>query len=233
MDLNKLKDPMEYQWKQQTKTGLCVAYIDARQVQDKLDEVCGPENWQNEFRQVNGHLHGGVGIKIGEEWVWKWDVGIPSEMDPTKGEASGAFKRAAVHWGVGRFLYDVESVRLKTKEYKGKSRVCDDGMNILWDKKALSALCNLKAKEAPKEESESESKDEEETCQFPSEDEKMGISEVSALLATEFDVVTDDQKVKELLWKHGKKYPTRETAGKAAAWLKRKGVTADNVKKVA
>lgn len=72
-----------------------------------------------------------------------------------------------------------------------------------------------------------------ETCQFPSEDEKMGISEVSALLATEFDVVTDDQKVKDLLWKHGKKYPTKETAGKAAAWLRSKGITANDVKKVA
>ncbi len=86
-------------------TAICVAYIDARQVMDLLDKVCGAENWQSDYKIIDGGLYGGIGIFCNNQWVWKWDTGVESKEDKEKGEASDAFKRAAVKWGVGRFLY--------------------------------------------------------------------------------------------------------------------------------
>ena len=59
MNLNDLKKEIPYKWRvQSTKYGktTCVAYIDARDCMDILDEVCGPENWQSIFYEENGLL---------------------------------------------------------------------------------------------------------------------------------------------------------------------------------
>jgi hypothetical protein len=84
-------------------------YVDARFVQERLDEVVGQGNWQTQFQDTPGGIRCGIGILIeGDpiaQWVWKWDVGIPSNIEPVKGAHSDAFKRAAVQWGIGRDLY--------------------------------------------------------------------------------------------------------------------------------
>lgn len=90
---------------------ITLSYIDARYVQEKLDKVCGPANWQNTFRNVEGGLICAIGIKVEDEWVWKEDAGVqqPEGMGDEidfKGSFSDAFKRAAVQWGIGRDLYD-------------------------------------------------------------------------------------------------------------------------------
>jgi hypothetical protein len=118
LDLSKLGESMPYKWKIQArnkfgwdkcpKSVSCVAYVDARQVQDKLDEVVGPANWQNKFQTIDGHLYCSIGIRVNGEWVWKEDIGTESDYEKDKGQASDAFKRAAVHWGIGRFLYSLE-----------------------------------------------------------------------------------------------------------------------------
>ena len=59
MNLEDLKKELPYKWRvQSTKFGktTCVAYIDARDCMDILDEVCGPENWQSIFYEANGLL---------------------------------------------------------------------------------------------------------------------------------------------------------------------------------
>lgn len=104
MDLSKLAEPMDYKTRP-GPGGTTLSYITARQVQDRLDEVCGPENWSNEFKEIGGHLVCRIGIKCGNEWVWKEDVGTESNIEAEKGSFSDAMKRAAVMWGVGRFLY--------------------------------------------------------------------------------------------------------------------------------
>jgi hypothetical protein len=84
---------------------LMLDYIDARYVMDKLDRL-GPENWQDQFvDRDGGSVRCGIGLLIDGEWVWKWDVGTVSDIEPEKGSYSEAFKRAAVKWGVGRDLY--------------------------------------------------------------------------------------------------------------------------------
>ena len=145
VNFNALKKEVEYKFKPQSvKWGkaLMVSYIDSRDVQDILDEACGPENWQDDYRVVNGNVYGGIGINTGTvdnpQWVWKWDCGTESNTEQEKGQASDAFKRAAVKWGVGRFLYNLGIVELPTKEYKGKEKPATHGGKILWNNDEIS-----------------------------------------------------------------------------------------------
>lgn len=92
---------------QQVKQNGCVAllYKDARVDQNILDETVGAERWQREHYEVKGNLFCRVGIKCGDEWVWKSDCGTESNTEKEKGEASDSFKRACFNWGIGRELY--------------------------------------------------------------------------------------------------------------------------------
>ncbi len=89
---------------------LMLNYVDARYVQEVLDDVVGPANWQSVFQNVEGAggegVRCGIGINVNGEWVWKFDAGVPSNIEPVKGAHSDAFKRAAVQWGIARDLYD-------------------------------------------------------------------------------------------------------------------------------
>lgn len=152
MNLNKLKETMPFKWRVQTQSdynATIVAYVDSRQVQDKLDEVVGPENWQSDYKVVNENMYAGVAIRREDtgEWVWKWDCGTESNTEKEKGEASDAFKRAAVKWGVGRFLYEMPLQKVKIKKHtNGKTYPCDDAGNILWDGDMLTDFVNNKIK---------------------------------------------------------------------------------------
>ena len=76
-----------------------------------MDETIGPENWQCDYRSIDGKLFCGVGMRFKYgEWVWKWDTGTPSNMEAQKGEASDAFKRACFKWGLGRELYTAPEI---------------------------------------------------------------------------------------------------------------------------
>lgn len=119
MELAKLKSTIAFQWKIQGFTkdkskAICVAYIDSRDAQSLLDEVCWPENWSSEFYEVKGKLFCKIGIYINNQWVYKSDSGALEASDDvdiettSKGESSDAFKRACVQWGIGRFLYDMD-----------------------------------------------------------------------------------------------------------------------------
>jgi len=132
MNLEDLKKEIPFQWRVQSSNAYgakCVAYIDARQVQDLLDEVCGQDGWSCKYEEHKGNLFCSIGIKVlvkddGSEYntvVWKSDCGTESNIEKQKGESSDAFKRAAVMWGVGRFLYSKEIITLPVKDNgKGK-----------------------------------------------------------------------------------------------------------------
>ena len=107
--------------------GMALAYIDARDVMRRLDDVCGPENWQDEYPWSDGkRVVCRIGIKIGEEWVWKTDGAGDTDTEGEKGALSDAFKRAAVKWGIGRYLYDVDTPWVQI-EQRGNSYVIPDG----------------------------------------------------------------------------------------------------------
>lgn len=87
-------------------TGIALAYIDARDVMRRLDEVCGPANWQTRY-PFSGCCE--IGIKIDGEWVWKANGAGATDYEAEKGQYSDAFKRAGVLWGIAQYLYDLEN----------------------------------------------------------------------------------------------------------------------------
>jgi len=106
-------------------TGL--AYVQNRAIMARLDEVCGPENWCNQFIEWhNTSQLCGIGIKCGgehswknaDEWVWKWDGADNTHIEATKGGLSDSMKRAAVQWGIGRDLYELDETFLNVSTEK-------------------------------------------------------------------------------------------------------------------
>jgi hypothetical protein len=89
---------------------LILAYKNARIDQRRLDESVGVGNWQREHKCVDGHWFCRVGIKIGNEWIWKEDAGEETNFHADKGAASDSFKRACFNWGIGRELYDYPTI---------------------------------------------------------------------------------------------------------------------------
>jgi len=106
--LDELKDPfpLETVKYRQGPQGKQLAYIDARDVADRLDEVVGQASWQNRYICVNGVTVCEIGIKTDGEWTWKSDGAPETTIEAEKGALSDAFKRAGVKWGIARYLYD-------------------------------------------------------------------------------------------------------------------------------
>ncbi len=87
-----------------------LATLDARAIQDRLDEALGVLGWQDNYKVLpDGSVMCRLRIRLGEQWITKVDVGGQSEQpdggDRTKAAFSDALKRAAVKFGIGRYLY--------------------------------------------------------------------------------------------------------------------------------
>lgn len=88
-------------------------FQDARCAMRILDETLGQFGWACQYKEEKGTLFAGIALKAKDgTWVWKWDAGAPSNFEKEKGEASDAFKRAAVRWGIGRSLYSAPKIRI-------------------------------------------------------------------------------------------------------------------------
>src|SRR5438105_10533872 len=106
----------EVRFKPQKVTGnkaLALAYVDARVIQDRLDDVLGVEGWQDKYECLpDGSVVCRLRLRLGGAWVTKMDVGSPSEQpdehDRLKAAFSDALKRAAVKFGIGRYLYRLQ-----------------------------------------------------------------------------------------------------------------------------
>ncbi len=117
IDLKKLSAefPKEViSWRAQTvsekngkTTALALAYIDGRDVMNRLDEVCGVSGWQCRYTHADQKTICEIGIKIEGEWIWKADGAGDTDIEAEKGSLTDAYKRAAVRWGVGRYLYSL------------------------------------------------------------------------------------------------------------------------------
>lgn len=125
-------------------------YKTARTDADLLDETVGAENWENDFKLVDGVLFGGLGVNYGNGLVWKWDAGTESNTEAEKGRASDAFKRAGFKHGIGRELYSAPfvwvgaaSCRKLGKNQKGRWE-CNDNFVVSSieydDQERISAL---------------------------------------------------------------------------------------------
>ena len=110
--------------------GFAVPFVDSRAIQERLDKIFGPENWQNEFTvapSAEGKSSAYVcAISVyspeRNEWIKKSDGSGATDIEPVKGGLSGALKRAASVLGIGRYLYDLEGLWVEI-EQRGKSYV--------------------------------------------------------------------------------------------------------------
>ncbi len=109
--------PDDVKWKPQAISGqrcLAIAYVNARAIMDRLDEVLTPAGWQDEYSVLaDGSVMCKLSVRLGDDWITKADVGSqseqPDEGDRMKAGFSDALKRAAVKLGVGRYLYRLPS----------------------------------------------------------------------------------------------------------------------------
>ena len=123
-------DPSEIHWRAQTVTkdgtkALALAYLDARDVMGRLDAVCGPANWSsyNDETQT-GRVLCKLSLRCDDEWVTKTDGAGNTAVEGEKGGISDALKRAAVQWGIGRYLYDLGNVwaPCESRDFNGKKQ---------------------------------------------------------------------------------------------------------------
>ena len=136
-NLSKLSEPFsseDVEWRvSRAGTGqrgiycMVFAYITARAIQKRLDDVCGVDGWKNEkpvIVEVNGKLvfASGISIRINDEWVTKWDVSDQTNIEPAKGGFSGSMKRAGAQWGIGRYLYHLEETFAEVTDEKPKTK---------------------------------------------------------------------------------------------------------------
>ena len=130
-------DPKDIEWRiaQAGKKGdgkiwaKVLAYITSRAIMNRLDDVCGPENWRNEYTTgPQGGVLCGISVQTSPGfWVTKWDGADNTDIEAIKGGLSDAMKRAGVQWGIGRYLYNL-----------------DEGWAVVGDKGEHFANCKIK-----------------------------------------------------------------------------------------
>lgn len=130
--------------------GVVLAYLDARDVMERLDEVVGIWNWQARYPfagccEVGLNLIAEGGGEENNEWVWKANAAGETQVEAEKGQASDAFKRAAVLWGIGRCYYDLPNTKHELAEFNGKPFLSKElkatltGKLDAWQKKWVEA----------------------------------------------------------------------------------------------
>lgn len=161
IDLTRLSEPFppeDIEWfigvttKDKTK-GLAIPFITNRAVMERLDEVCGIDGWKNEYRILkertitdrNGEVTGtassqlcGISVWSEErnEWITKWDGAEDSDIEAVKGGLSSAMKRAAVQFGIGRYLYRLDNPWVPIEE-KGRTYEMSAACRIILPEWAL------------------------------------------------------------------------------------------------
>jgi hypothetical protein len=103
-----------------------------------LDETYGPQNWQNDYKSIDGKLYCGIAIRFGDEWITKWNTGTESNMEAQKGEASDAMKRAGFVWGIGTELYSAPQITVWDGKAEIKKR--DSGGYACYDRFSVRSI---------------------------------------------------------------------------------------------
>ena len=167
--LSKPFAPEDLEWRlQQTfeekMRGIAVPYVTNRAIQNRLDEVVGPENWCNKYRpwirftvkvrdkedykkwvekEVISQLCGiSIYFPDRDRWICKWDGAEITDIEAVKGGLSDSMKRAAVQWGVGRVLYNMDTVWVNV-EKRGKTYVIKESERPKLDNEYLKMLQRL------------------------------------------------------------------------------------------
>ena len=146
----------DVEWRLQNLTkdksrGMAVPYIDSRAIQNRLDEVVGPFHWQTKF--ISWHQNGQKASQLCAlslydeargEWITKCDGAENTDIEPIKGGISDSFKRAAVLWGIGRYLYALDTVWVDAESSGSSFRIPDKEQKRLDGiyENAVKRICN-------------------------------------------------------------------------------------------
>lgn len=134
--------PNEIEWRigstnSDKSKGLALAYLTARHIMDRLDETVGGTNWQDRYEFHGARTVCYLSVRLDGEWITKADGAGDSDVEAEKGAISDALKRAAVKFGIGRYLYDLGNTWV---ELDDKKRIKPDQYHKL--EKALTELTN-------------------------------------------------------------------------------------------
>ena len=89
--------------------GLALAYVQARAIQNRLDEMFGVDGWTVSYKEISAGFICSLSIKINDRWVTKEDGAGMTEYESVKGGISNSFKRVASSgFGIGRYLYNAK-----------------------------------------------------------------------------------------------------------------------------
>lgn len=104
---------------------MVLAYLQSRDVMDRLDAVVGPANWQCKYPIAADKTICELSVRVDGEWITKSDGAGDTKVEGEKGAISDALKRAAVLFGVGRYLYrlgstyaDMDGKKIAKSAYK-------------------------------------------------------------------------------------------------------------------
>lgn len=118
---------------------LAAAYLTARDVMYRLDQAFGPDGWGTRFTPASdGCVQCSLTVRYekDQEWITRVDVGSPSEQqdagDRMKAAYSDALKRAAVHFGIFRYAYELDNMYAEFDD--GARRFTEKGLRDLRQK---------------------------------------------------------------------------------------------------
>ena len=83
----------------------------------RLDDVFGMD-WQCRYTHADNKTICEIGVLIDGVWLWRAGGAGDTDIEAEKGAISDAFKRAAVLFGIGRYLYELPNTWVQIDEYK-------------------------------------------------------------------------------------------------------------------
>lgn len=117
---------------------LVLAYVDARAVMKRLDDVFGYDHWQVNYEHKADGVLCTLKVWGDKGWVIKQDGSPETAVEAFKGGISKSLVRCAVTLGIGRYLYDLEVSFAQTSMEKkagwNKSTIKQNGkfINYWW-----------------------------------------------------------------------------------------------------
>lgn len=141
-------DPEDLEWRVQScgkkndkVWALVMPYVTSRAIMERLDAVCGPQNWKNGFEPGPcGGVVCVISIRVDGAWIGKWDGADQEEqseggqkIDKVKSALSSAMKRAAVQWGMGRYLYKIQPAFANVHDQGSEWGKTKEGTVFRWD----------------------------------------------------------------------------------------------------
>ena len=97
--------------------GIALAYITARDVMMRLDEVVGPFNWETHMSEIAGTSAVSLTLTIDGQKITRTDTAGQTDVEGEKGAASTSLRRAAAQFGIGRYLYKLPNVWVDVGDY--------------------------------------------------------------------------------------------------------------------